>query len=216
MIGGQHFLLFLTPTRFSIDPSVHLCFLKYVVRGMESKDERSLHTAVARGNIPVIAKYIEESNGCIGDATGEKILLGAARWRQLSVMLYLLKHGAIMTDTTSAGLTVWDVLESKGLLHLRPMQSSCTTIALRSILRTLALRGAPPNELVACLTPEVGQLVREGAQLRARLPEYFAQRRVLLDAHCPLIAPLQTLVLGYEIPITDDEIWAIGLGACVA
>jgi hypothetical protein len=175
---------------------------------MERKDERSLYTAVARGNIPVIAKYIEESSGCIGDATGGNMLLGAAHWRQLYVMLYLLKHGASMTGTTPAGLTIWDVLESKGLLHLLPMQSSVATIALRSILRTLALRGAPPSELVARLSPEVTLLVREGARLRAQLPEYLAQRRVLLDAHCPLIAPLQVLVLGYEKPITDDEIWS--------
>jgi hypothetical protein len=88
---------------------------------MERKDERSLHTAVARGNIPGIQKYVEASDGYIGDANGGDMLRSAARWRQLSVMLYLLKHGASMTGTTPAGLTVWEILESKGLLHLLPM-----------------------------------------------------------------------------------------------
>jgi hypothetical protein len=139
-----------------------------------------------------IQKYVEESRGYIGDANGDDMLRTAARWRQLSVMLYLLKHGASMTGTTLAGLTVWDVLESKALLHLSPMQSSCATIALCSILWTLALRGTPPCELVARLSPEVALFVRQGgsAQLWARLPEYLAQRHVVLDAHCPLIAPL--------------------------
>jgi hypothetical protein len=56
-------------------------------------------------------------------------------------------------------------------------------------------------------------VVQEGARVRARLPAYLAQRRALLDAHCPLIAPLQDLVHGYEMPPTTDELWPTGLGA---
>jgi hypothetical protein len=53
---------------------------------------------------------------------------------------------------------------------------------------------------------------KDGVRLRARLPAYLAQRRALLDAHCPLLPPLQDLVHGYEEPTTTDEIWATGLG----
>jgi hypothetical protein len=50
------------------------------------------------------------------------------------------------------------------------------------------------------------RLVQEGARLRARLPAYLAQRRTLLDAHFPLLAPLRAIVTGYQEPI------ATGLG----
>jgi hypothetical protein len=56
-------------------------------------------------------------------------------------------------------------------------------------------------------------VVEEGARLRAALPAYLAQRRALLDVHCPLLPPLRTMVYGYEEPTTTDEVWATGLGA---
>jgi hypothetical protein len=77
----------------------------------------------------------------------------------------------------------------------------------------MVLHDAPPAELTARLAPEHRQAVHEGARLRARLPAHLAQRRALLDAHCPLIAPLQDLVHGYEMPTITDELWATGLGA---
>jgi hypothetical protein len=85
--------------------------------------------------------------------------------------------------------------------------------AVTALLRVMVLRGAPPAELTARLSPEHARVVQEGARLRAQLPAYLAQRRALLDAHCPLIAPLQDLVHGYKEPTTTDELWATRLGA---
>jgi hypothetical protein len=81
----------------------------------------------------------------------------------------------------------------------------------------MVLRGAPPAELTARLSPEHAQIVADGARLRARLPAYLARRRALLVAHCPLISPLpeelQAIILRFEGPATTDELWATGLGA---
>jgi hypothetical protein len=57
------------------------------------------------------------------------------------------------------------------------------------------------------------QVLQEGARLRERLPAYLAQRRNLLEIHCPLIPPLQATVSAYEKPTTTDELWATGTGA---
>jgi hypothetical protein len=67
--------------------------------------------------------------------------------------------------------------------------------------------------LTADIAPPLQQIVQDGARLRARLPAYLAQRRALLDAHCPLLRPLRDVVHGYEEPTTADELWATGLGA---
>jgi hypothetical protein len=78
----------------------------------------------------------------------------------------------------------------------------------------MVLKGAPPAEFVARLKPEHARVVEEGARLRAALPAYLVQRRALLDAHCPLIAPLRALVRGYDPEsTTTEELWATGLGA---
>jgi hypothetical protein len=78
----------------------------------------------------------------------------------------------------------------------------------------MVLKSAPPDDLVALLSPEHVQLAEEGARLRVALPAYLARRRALLDAHCPLIAPLRALVRDYNPePTTTDELWATGLGA---
>jgi hypothetical protein len=70
----------------------------------------------------------------------------------------------------------------------------------------LQLHGAPPAKLLSYLCAEHGLIVEEGARLRARLPASRVQRRTLLDAHCPLIAPLRAIVSGYEVPTITDEI----------
>jgi hypothetical protein len=91
-----------------------------------------------------------------------------------------------------------------------PMEN---TVALTAMLRVMVLHGGPPDTLTVKLAPPLQQIVQDGARLRARLPAYLAQRRTLLDAHCPLLPPLQDLVHGYEEPTTTDELWATGLGA---
>jgi hypothetical protein len=85
--------------------------------------------------------------------------------------------------------------------------------ALAAMLRVIVLHGAPPESLENILAPPFQQIVQDGARLRVRLPAYFVRRRALLDAHCPLLPPLQDLVHGYEEPTTTDELWATGLGA---
>jgi hypothetical protein len=77
----------------------------------------------------------------------------------------------------------------------------------------MVLRRAPSDAFVAQLRPERVRVVEEGARLRTALPAYLAQRRVLLDAHCPLIAPLLALVRDYDPePTTAEELLATGLG----
>jgi hypothetical protein len=82
-----------------------------------------------------------------------------------------------------------------------------------TMLRTIVLYGGPPESLTVYLAPSLRQIVQEGVRLRERLPAYLTQRRALVDAHCPLLPPLQALVHGYEEPTTTDELWATGLGA---
>jgi hypothetical protein len=78
----------------------------------------------------------------------------------------------------------------------------------------MVLKGDPPVDLVADLRPEHARVVRRGTRLKAALPAYLAQRRALLDAHCPLIAPLRALVHSYDPePTTTKDLWATGLGA---
>jgi hypothetical protein len=85
-------------------------------------------------------------------------------------------------------------------------------VALTAMLRVIVLHGSPPDTLTVVLAPPFQHILQDGARLRARLSAYLAQRRALLDAHCPLLAPLANLVHGYEEPTTTDELWATGLG----
>jgi hypothetical protein len=85
---------------------------------------------------------------------------------------------------------------------------------LSALLRVMVLRSAPPADLASQLRPEHARVVEEGARLRAALPAYLAQRQALLDAHCPLIAPLRALIREYDPePTTTEELWATGLDA---
>jgi hypothetical protein len=88
------------------------------------------------------------------------------------------------------------------------------TAEVTALLRVMVLKGDPPARVAAMLKPEHARMVEEGERLRAALPAYFVQRRALLDAHCPLIAPLQAIVRRYDPePTTTEELWATGLGA---
>jgi hypothetical protein len=79
------------------------------------------------------------------------------------------------------------------------------------LLRVMVLKGAPPDAFAARRRPEHARVVEEGARLRMALPAYLTQRRALLDAHCPLIAPLRALVRDYDPePTTTEEIRATG------
>jgi hypothetical protein len=86
------------------------------------------------------------------------------------------------------------------------------TFDTNAMLRVRVLHGAPPESLTKAMAPQLQRIVRDGVRLRARLPAYLVQRRNLLDAHCPLLPPLQELVYGYKEPTTTNELWATGLG----
>jgi hypothetical protein len=134
-----------------------------------------------------------------------------------------LEHGgADIGDTPGDGRTIWDLLAEYLIEGGRDPEDEekddddpyvYDATVMTSPLRVMLLRGAPLAELTACLSPEHAQVVEDGARLRAGLPAYIARRRALLDAHCPLIAPLRTLVRGYEESTTTDELWATGVGA---
>jgi hypothetical protein len=72
---------------------------------------------------------------------------------------------------------------------------------------TALLQGAPPADLVVEMSLEDSRVVKEGAQLCARLPAYLARW-----AYTSLIAPLWALVSSYEEPTTVKELWATGPG----
>jgi hypothetical protein len=86
-------------------------------------------------------------------------------------------------------------------------------MALTAMLRVMMLRGGPPESLRTDLLPPFQRIMEDGARLKARLPAFLSQRRAFLDAHCPLLPPLQDLMHGHEVPTATDEFWATGLGA---
>jgi hypothetical protein len=155
----------------------------------------------------------------------------------LAVAQYLLEHwgadiGNKIRDTARrVGETVWDLL-GKYLIEdgwdpvdddarvpdkYGEMPYAYDATVVTSLLRVMALRAAPPAEVTARLSPESAQVVANSARLKVALPAYLAQRRALLDAHCPLISPLpeelQALIFRFEGSATTDELWATGLGA---
>jgi hypothetical protein len=80
-----------------------------------------------------------------------------------------------------------------------------------ALLWVMVLQGLSQSWLTTALAPEYVRILHEGVRLRARLPRSLAQRRALLDAHCPITAPLRALVYGYDIPTTTEELWDTGL-----
>jgi ankyrin repeat protein len=167
---------------------------------------------------------------------GGSALLHAAAAEFYPGIEYLLEHGgADITEARYNGDTVWDVLgqvrsqflfindsdsdtdsdffgSDSNSKRMRGMENEFTSEAVKSLLRVMVLRGAPPEELVAEMTPMNKKLVRRGARIRARLPTYLAERRALLAEHCTLIVPLRALIEAYEEPTSTEELWATGLG----
>jgi hypothetical protein len=163
--------------------------------------------------LPTLKWLLKEGESFITerDDHGFSALLEAARYNKMVTCQWLLEHGgAIITDTTNTGADVWDFLQ---LGH----DTTDDAEEVTALLHVMVLKGDPPDTAVARLRPEHVQVVEEGARLRAALPAYLTQRWALLDAHCPLIAPLpeelQTLILSFEGPMTTEELSATGLGA---
>jgi hypothetical protein len=170
-------------------------------------------------DLPSIALMLAENPARITevDRQGNISLLLAAQFGELTTTQYLLEHGGadigdmLITD----GDTIWDLLAEylieDGNLEDdedddKPYVYDAT--AVTSLLRAMVLRGAPPAELRARLSPEHAQVIEDGTRLRVALTAYLARRRALLDAHCPLISPLRSLVHGYEEPTTTAQLWA--------
>jgi hypothetical protein len=86
--------------------------------------------------------------------------------------------------------------------------------AATSLLRVMLLLSDPSAYSLSLHSIDL-PLLQEGTRLRTQLPAYLAQRRALLDEHCPLIAPLRSMVSAYEVPTTTDELWATGLGTAL-
>jgi ankyrin repeat protein len=177
----------------------------------------ALFTAAFRRQINVMRCLVEELGASIAEVnvTGDIVLLYSLRNGDMASGVYLLAHdGAILAETNNGVMTAWDLLAI--YMHTRraqigaPMASAKDPEALSyytALLRVMVLRGAPPPELVALLLPADRLVVQKGARLRAQLSAYLARRRVILDANCLLILPLQKLVHGYEsdIPVTDHQ-----------
>jgi hypothetical protein len=171
------------------------------------------------GNLAVVRFLFEAGAGvgAVGDLRDTAVLASAANGR-FETMQYLLEEGGAMDHVSDDGGTVWDML----IRHFRAIplgdddEAGTDVAALTSLLRVMVLRGAPPPALAALLSPEPARVVQECARLRARLPAYLVQRRVLLDEHCPLLLPpLRALVHDYIELTTTDEIWATGLGTAL-
>jgi hypothetical protein len=126
---------------------------------------------------------------------------------QLATAAWLIEYGvADISVAATDGSTVWDMLSA--LLDREPPSAG----KLTALLRVMVLRVTPHRTLVAQLSLKDAKIVRDGARLRDRLPDYLARRRALLDEHCLLPTPLQDLVNSYEVPTTTEELWATGLG----
>jgi hypothetical protein len=197
--------------------------------------------AADEGHLEVVQYLLSSKGGARiteTDNEGKSALLLAAKMPCCPPMVqWLLEYGgAKITDTDNAGTSVWTIMGYASLPHMlkrayrkggdgeyvfidaeyaptRKIVSDGDIGALTAMLRVMVLHGGPPPSLTQDLAPPLQRIVQDGARLRARLPAYLAQRRALLDAHCPLLPPLRALVHGYEAPTTTDELWATGLGA---
>jgi hypothetical protein len=99
---------------------------------------------------------------------------------------------------------IWQLLD-----HCLYDARTCTDDAtVTAVLRVLVMRDIPcpvfARKSLQRVHADVGQ---EWVRLQVGL----AQRRALLDEHCPLIAPLRALIHGYNVPTTTEEFWATGL-----
>jgi hypothetical protein len=128
------------------------------------------------------------------------------RWSSLILHSLLEDYGAPFETPVPWGRikTVWD----NPPCYLQMPSPEAT-----ALLRVMVIRDSPPPSLLSRLSirPEHARLLEDGARCRANIPASLARRGVALNVHCPLIAPLQALVLAYEKATTTEELWATGL-----
>jgi hypothetical protein len=158
-----------------------------------------------QGNTALLLAAINRHSNWALDAVGRKASFTTCQW--------LLNHGgADIADANDGGETIWTLLAEMAFKICPLHEYVADWITAR--LRVYVLRGAPMAEcMVRLRRPEHARVVEEGARLRAALPAYLVRRRALLNAHCPLIAPLLALVCRYAPePTTTKGLWATGLG----
>jgi hypothetical protein len=164
-------------------------------------------------SFPTMIWLLEEGGARITerDHGGYSALHMAASNGNLTACQWLLEHGgADIAEVTCTGKTVWSMIVN--LLHLSSWHVF-EEAELPALLRVLVVRGAPPADFVAKLGPQHAQVFEEGARLRTALSVYLVRWRAIMDAHCPLIAPLLALVHDDDPkPTTTEELWATGLG----
>jgi ankyrin repeat protein len=209
--------------------------LKHGARITERSDEgmTALLLATEDDGLEVIQYLLSsEGGGSISETNNEgctALLIAAHGPCVPSIVQWLLEFGdAQITDIDTFGESVWisdrptalsDMLRG---VYTKSDDGDYVFIdgehvfngdieALTAMLCVMVLHGGPPESLAKDLAPPFQRIVQDGARLRARLPGYLTQRWTLLDAHCPLLPPLQDLVHGYEVPTTTDELWATGL-----
>jgi hypothetical protein len=169
----------------------------------------ALITAALCGKISIVEWLLTVGDANISEAsihgyTAWHVLLCPATWTvRMRTVQWLLE----IEHTNFDGETARDILQKEltDSDHKLRCYDSATKTAL---LRVVLLPEVPPPELVVRMLDKGIRIAREGSRLRAVLPTYLAHRRALLDAHCPLIAPLRDLVHGYEDPTTTTKLWA--------
>jgi hypothetical protein len=171
----------------------------------------ALHLASGRNHTVLVQWLIEEAGvGVLAlDKNGHTALRIAIEKKRLRTAAYLVEHGgASISEDFDAEEMLWKLVAHVARTCDNDSDKDSKNLEIKALLQCLSLCSAPPDELVAKLSPKLQQIVKEGARMRAWLPAYLAQRRALLIAHCPLIAPLTALVNGYDEPTTTAEIWA--------
>jgi cellobiose-specific phosphotransferase system component IIA len=137
------------------------------------------NSALISGQLETVKWLLKEGGSSIGEGhDGWTSLLVATDCGELATVQYLLEHGgADIGDTNNNGDTIWDLLEDylvedgrgpEDYDEVKPYVFDATVVT--SLLRVMVLRGAPPAELRARLSPVHAQVAEDGARLKAGLP----------------------------------------------
>jgi hypothetical protein len=195
----------------------------------DSRGMTALLYAALKRNCEVVQYLVSPEGGASITETDDEgntaLLLAAAGDCCPPMVQWLLEYGgAQITDADNGGGSVWSASRqsNSGLANTLinaykkgrggKYFSYGDKEALAAMLRVMVLHGGPPESLAKSWRHRSKRSCKT-ALLRARIPAYLAERRALLDAHCPLLPPLRDLVHGYEEPTTTDELWAIRPGA---
>jgi hypothetical protein len=110
----------------------------------------------------------------------------------------LAEGGSSINEKNKFGETVWSML-LPGLYRAGAAE-------LSSLLQVMSLLGNAPLYFTSRLSSQHADIIKEGYQLRARLPGYLERQHAALITHCPLPAVLQPFVATYAKPSCAD-IW---------